>query len=371
VVGDSATLLHTTDGGNQWNPVPTSLIGNYVSIDFSHPDTGMILSDFRFGLLTHDGGATWFQVEPGNGLCYWDQVEAAGNGLFYLSYDGCFGTQAIFTYDPFVQDTTAYMDLLTDFPQFQFGDSIDDIARVSPGVAVAMGDGGLILRTTDSGESWNVVTPPDTSSDFEAVAFQNDTFGVALDQDLFLPQFYSFDGGQSWVVDSAWGATFFYPEWGDLACIDGACLLGGLTNTGGATASGITILNEYSPATEVFLNQVIRATELVSDSSGWVVGEDGLIARLSPFLATGVSDPGPSIEFSVHPNPARSRAELRVAASLEATRGELLDLQGRVLRTFSWSGSHYVLGLDGLAAGTYLLRIEHSLGRAAQRIVIE
>lgn len=62
VVGDSATVLRTSDAGATW--VRTSIDGvarstRFLDVSFSDRDHGAILTDTRTVYLTPDGGATW------------------------------------------------------------------------------------------------------------------------------------------------------------------------------------------------------------------------------------------------------------------------------------------------------------------------
>lgn len=75
----------------------------------------------------------------------------------------------------------------------------------------------------------------------------------------------------------------------------------------------------------------------------------------------------------LYPNPARGEAFLRTTLPIPGkTRLELVDIYGKVLKTFqwkSWQGERSI-DLQGIPGGIYQLRIEHKRARALRKLVV-
>ena len=69
VVGDTGTILRTTNGGENWiqQPAPTS--ANLFDICFVDSVNGWIVGDYKTILRTEDGGINW-TVQSNNGPSY-------------------------------------------------------------------------------------------------------------------------------------------------------------------------------------------------------------------------------------------------------------------------------------------------------------
>lgn len=69
-----------------------------------------------------------------------------------------------------------------------------DILFINPSLAVAVGDSGVIIRTTNGGKIWNLVLEAEQES-FVKVAFFNQADGIAIGSNIFLTS----DGGDTWI----------------------------------------------------------------------------------------------------------------------------------------------------------------------------
>jgi photosystem II stability/assembly factor-like uncharacterized protein len=146
-VGDSGTILSTTDGGASWTPqssgTTNALIGVYVldqNIAIAVGTNGTILR-------TEDGGATWTPQYATN----------AGANLFGVSF-----------------------------------------ADANNGIAV--GDSGTILLTADGGQSW-MTEPSGTTNHLQTVSFIDVATAIAVGD--FGTILRSIDGGATWESASS------------------------------------------------------------------------------------------------------------------------------------------------------------------------
>ena len=99
IVGDSTTILKTTDGGITWQEVNHSGLFNsnfsheIVDIDFVDEVTGFIaiLNDNEGVYKTSDGGLTWTPAANNmSNMCYKSSVYANSGDDYFVGGAGCF-----------------------------------------------------------------------------------------------------------------------------------------------------------------------------------------------------------------------------------------------------------------------------------------
>ena len=138
--GGRGLLLRTTDGGKTWETRPTNRVEDFWTIRFPTPERGFIVGEDGLILTTSDAGSTWHQQASG---------------------------------------TTAAL----------FGLAVD-----TDGIAVAVGQGGTILRSED-GKQWSAV-PANTTQMLNAVAAADHSFWAVGARGVTLQ---SSDGGKTWA----------------------------------------------------------------------------------------------------------------------------------------------------------------------------
>lgn len=367
IVGDSGTALRSTDVGYTWSSmnVPQN---DYSSVAFQQdPDTGFITPAFGSILYTYDGGNNWTpDTTTFFGLCYWNKIRIDANNLNWLLYDGCFGNHEIITWNIDTGDTTTFS-VYNHFPYLWRSQDID---FPSPGAAVVVGDSGMVIRTTDSGDNWTVIPFPDPNQNLKTIDFVNADTGYAFSQDLFFPKFITTDGGQSWAVDSSWAPnqTFFYPVFQDVEYLsNGQGMLAGISNG----TEGVAFYNGYNNQTLSTL-QMLRGVDFMPDSLAYVIGDDGYIGRWNDIVLT-VPDPYKNPAMGLYPNPTDGTSYLVAPIAVEDAEIRVIDLQGRILWQekpgFLIPEEAYRMELDALDAGVYFLELKGESQTWRQRLV--
>jgi|GEM_PF-6490941 len=368
VVGDSGTALKTVDAAQSWTQMAVPSNANFTSVAFLDQDTGYITPDFGSLLYTHDGGTTWLEDSTTFfGLCYWNKIRIDANGLNWLIYNGCFGNNEIISWNPHTGDTTT----LQVYNFVEYIHAPQDIDFPSPGVAVVVGDSGMVFRTADSGDNWSLIAFPDVNQNLLSVDFVNADTGYAFSQDLFYPKFITIDGGLSWAVDSSWQAnqTFFYPQFTDIEYLpSGNGILAGTSNG----TEGVAFYNGYNNNTLSSIS-IFRGVDMITDSIAYVVGDAGYIARFGNVLLS-VEEPDLPKSMSIYPNPTNGGTYLIAPIDLPTgTKVELFDLQGRrvyqeVLPQIFEHEAHR-MDLSQLPNGSYVLLLSDEGNRWQQRLI--
>jgi hypothetical protein len=183
----------------------------------------------------------------------------------------------------------------------------------SPGVAVAVGAGGAIHVTSDSGQTWNPASSG-ASEHLESVTFATNDSGWAVGTNGTI--IATTDGGANWNpqtsnTSSALHTVFFFDRFTGLVAGDNAKIL--RTTNGGATWSS------QSAPTTVYLNGFGFSDNTV----GYTVGGAGVVLRTTNGGVFWEGDPSPA------------NADLYDVAAPGPTVGIAVGLMGGILRRAS------------------------------------
>lgn len=256
-VGDYGKILKTTDGGYAWNTIALSGIAgqrHYNNVFFTDASTGFAVGGIQFNdsvstiLKTTDGGETWAISKDNPG--YWltsvhfpsamTGYAVGDHGILYKTLDGGsnWTQKAIpgvagsrnFSAVYFTNDNTGFIaggnmtndSIQTILKTTDGGETwtvirdnldpmLNDIYFLSPGEGYAVGYGGTVLHSTDTGTTWQAVTLPDFNPffNFNAVRFLNPDYGYIIgDAGIIYRYFGGF--GQGPIVSTACIRHFSY-----------------------------------------------------------------------------------------------------------------------------------------------------------------
>src|SRR5436189_1503861 len=216
VVGDTGTILKTTDAGATWAPLTSGTSTTLHGIYFLDPNEGVAVGDSGTILRTTDGGAVWQSVTSGvvdtlrsvsfngvNGICGGDSQDILYSTDSGASWQigqsgflggGFLGAQMLSASTGFVAGQNSIFQALvgttTDgganwaFQPFYFDGnegSANDVFFLDQNTGVVSGSvfygRGAIARTTDGGLNWST-TLYDQS--IEGVAFPTAASGFAV-----------------------------------------------------------------------------------------------------------------------------------------------------------------------------------------------
>ena len=216
VVGDTGTILKSTDAGSAWTPLTSGTSSTLHGVYFLDPNDGIAVGDGGLILRTTDGGAAWQSITSGvedslrsvsfngvNGICGGDSQDILystdSGASWQISQSGFFGggflgAQMLSATTGFVAGQNSIFQALvgatTDggaswaFQPFYFDGNeggANDVFFLDQNTGVVSGsvfDGrGAIARTTDAGMNWSTLF---FDQAIEGVAFPTATGGFAV-----------------------------------------------------------------------------------------------------------------------------------------------------------------------------------------------
>lgn len=360
--GDSGIIVHTSDGGLNWEIQHSDLQYFIEDIFFLNKRLGWAISNdyYTFGTIimkTTNGGDNWaFTRFPDttlilNTVYYIDSL----NG-FLGGFDGAIlkTTDAGFSWNRSTLDSSFFIHF--PFRKFSFLDNQNGIA-----CGGIMDIAGILFKTSDAGLHWNMVDT--TNEPVNGVLYFDGTHQFAAGGDFeyggsFL---HSTNGGFHWidstvgifgagqnialrVINEIWIPLGFSGRWM-------------LTQDTGKTFRELPAPDSSAIYDAVFVNERI----------GWAVGSNGTICKYNSSLI-GVGDPGKiAVSYKLgqnYPNPFNPSTIISYSVYRSAVVTiTLYDALGReiktLLRDFKMPGNYkFTFDADGLASGVYFYKLQ-------------
>ena len=184
-VGDLGKILHTTNGGTNWNPQTNANTNRLYSVQFVSADSGWACGRTGTILRTTNGGGTWSPTTTPTtqrlyDLCFVDRLNGWAVGWYGTILHSTNGG-ASWTAQTSPGITHLY--------------GVDFTSATEGWIA---GWSGSVLHTTDAGAHWTAVSVP-SSADFYAIDFSDALHGWVVGAGVVLR---TTDGGQTWTVQS-------------------------------------------------------------------------------------------------------------------------------------------------------------------------
>jgi hypothetical protein len=224
-VGDSGTVVRTTDGGSTWIHQKLNTF-NYVStVHFSDPMTGIVTTDRPDSGLssacdiytTHDGGNTW-TLAPFSPWLFAVTCHSDGGNIFRVISDDV-GPVYITSDNWETVDSTPliiqFSDSLHDLYGFEIKGTDTIVAFGSQNVTAANSffEPSYITRSTDGGFSWTPFNLPDsiiTNTSSSSPLDRNVVF-IAGTSSRHIA--VSTDHGMTWGIDTLMQDTEYPPQY--------------------------------------------------------------------------------------------------------------------------------------------------------------
>jgi photosystem II stability/assembly factor-like uncharacterized protein len=399
VVGDSGTILRTTDGGATWTSQSTVTKQRLTKIQFVGANLGWAVGDSGIIIHTTNGGASWASQNSGTancllGISFTDAMTGwvAGGQLLtpYYSYEGIIlhttnggaNWTSVYT-GPAILWSVSFVNRDTGFA---VGDT-----------AVTRGTGGIILRTTDCGMSWNAygwenslsnsqITEPESTArclffgpsfsvSFRCVQFTDDLTGWIVSETYLLPFGWSAgcilrttNAGVTWFANADVRQTEFTSS--HFVNSSTGWVVGSIYSGGGPAAiwlttdAGSTWNTQFSDT----LPGTLQNIHFVDNTNGWAVGDNGTILHTTNGGVTSVEGeqqvPSQFTLSQNYPNPFNPNTtikyELPKSSMVRLSVYDMLGREASVLANERRDAGVHELTFDGsnLASGVYFYRLQ-------------
>lgn len=256
VVGQSGTVLRTTNSGTNWVAVTSGTSVHLFSVYFINGNTGWVVGDVGVILKTTNAGATWSTQPTG-----------VGYQLRSVSFINTTTGYAAGWYGTFLRTTNGGTNwvlystgLTTNLTSVNFSDANNGFAA---------GQFGKLIRTTNGGVNWTQISSG-TTAQIEKVNFTATNEAVIIGEGGFIRK--STNLGNNWVTQSSGTGNWlysnsvknqnFYNIVGDYGTIR-------KTSNGGT--------NWYSQVSNT--SSLLTAVSFVDTNTGWAVGINGTIIK--------------------------------------------------------------------------------------------
>jgi photosystem II stability/assembly factor-like uncharacterized protein len=288
-VGDGGYILTTTNGGQDWVPQEHGFAGNGLAVTGTDANNAKALLDDSVLLSTSDGGQHWSPTAlpiPFTNMYFLDAMHGWAVQEFlpsvYSTTDGGATWQ--------LHNTPSALPLLA-------------VQAIDANTIVAVGGddrnlvaGDVIVRSTDGGNTWTLLTRPGKAQYFTAVDFVNATTGWVAGS--FPPDILmTTDGGMSWAEQSISVPSSDYTLLGlSFADTQNGWSVGALgtvihTSNGGQIW---TIQDPGAPLDPGGVPAGVYAVQAISPSIAWIGGTGGFVSRTTDGGNTWTAEQTPS-----------------------------------------------------------------------------
>lgn len=271
IVGNAGTILHTTDGGLNWNALGGVTSKDLLSLDFLNENEGWIQGD---GIILHtnDRGETWqIQIDCSargmSAVCFTDQDNGWAEGV--SRGFATWGSQGVY-FETIMHTTNGGQ---TWQPSDRISDNIVSLCFMDPNhgwVAsnwfyyddIISWSGGDISFTSDGGIT---LTEQNAGSVINSLFFLDTLNGWAVGSDLV----YTTNGGSNWItINDIQGNDVFFadPDNGWIVGKEGRIIHS--SDGGGSWTDQNSGISNY-----------LNAVWFSEAKTGWAVGDKGVILK--------------------------------------------------------------------------------------------
>jgi photosystem II stability/assembly factor-like uncharacterized protein len=392
-VGEKGSVYKTNDGGRSWEFISPEKDFNYTSVELISP-LDFYVSGFKnltdgSGITqlfsTNDGGQTWQVINSYGEVGEPSQVRCERDNIWFLS--GWRGLQKSTDKGKSWElvykggGTMVLTDLKTDLSNpesiFVFG-TVGGFATYS-----------TMFRHSLNGTPWELPSTFDFDnvSAYTAFDFQNDSIILFRNfYNRFMPNdtsnilsiLYDFDRddllpGQN-TGDTVW--HFKIKTVNDrIPHYVNDCHFFSLTGLGYSieNAGGINRTNDGGKSWELAYSgaEPLNAICMMPDSSGFVVGDKGIIVKLDTHPTRIVDLPDNDLNVKIFPSPATDRINIEIVDPAKPAILVILDASGRAMMNREIHGTQTQIDISGWPRGIYYVSVRQEKKTTTKKVVRE
>jgi photosystem II stability/assembly factor-like uncharacterized protein len=316
VIGWGGVIHSTTTGGRIWTKQNSNTTSNLNSVYFTSAQTGYVIGNSGILVFTTNGGSNWtstgISVENLNSIHFINAstgIVCGNNGALLRT------TNAGASWNVIVTGITT---------------SLTDISFPSSTTGYIVSSFLPLLKTTNSGLNWIQLSIPVPGGN--SISFVNDNIGYINGGGQLLK---TTNGGINWVnlsVSQGFYISFRSTAlgWSVGGTANDSILISG-TNNGGASWNRLTSK----------LTNMVSGIFMLSDSTGWCIGNSGVILRTSNGggILTNIKDPVNLLPDNYilsqnYPNPFNPVTNIEFSVpSASFVKLVIFDITGREIET--------------------------------------
>ncbi len=381
VVGNSGTILRTTDAGTTWTDINNNVLhGDFQCVSVKNADTIFVSSyDLNSAsgavYLSMDGGANWTPVKSETGINHRVDLDDATTGDIFAAGSSAYSSTDYGTtwnsLFPFIAGTNK-LDIL------KFADN--NVGHISGIVSGIVTYSASFIRSEDGGATWFSNDPfswPNANA-LTTMCFRNaDTVFVFTNQySGFSPsaingveKLTNFQKISNFPGDTSFSFTSQVLNAAMPAYMNDAVFRtfstgyafgenGGVYKT---VSGGSTWTLDYSAGAS------LKSTSF-SSNLGYAVGDNGTIIKYSPSL-TSIPEKSPVSTVSVFPNPASDVLIVNLN-NLKGIRYIIVNAEGKKVKNGELNSADNSIHLSELQNGFYVIRFTYGNTYFSKEIVI-
>lgn len=364
VVGDSGTILKTSDGGNQWTIQVSGTEKTLRSVFLTSPLKGCIVGDSGTILKTTDGGSNWNI-----------QTSASSSNLYSLHFP-CSDTGYAVGYYPctILRTTnggTNWTIMMSDSTYQLLFNSVYFTSATTGYVVGAKGfmmAEGIVMKTINGGTDW-ITKYLGGWTTFHSVHFPVASIGYVVgNTEVGGKLLKTTNDGEDWTGQGEWNwypptsLHFINADTGLVIC--GNAIDGGILKT---TNGDLDLTGWPTP---VYYSSSLNSVYFTNEETGYVVGCDGTIIKTTNGGGTvGINEKSQQTSLTIFPNPANQ------TITITTKKGETIQ----EVCIYSQSGQKVLQGkpvnntldVSRLHKGIYIIEIEIDQTRIREKLIVE
>jgi len=361
-VGDSGTILKTTNGGISWLSIPIGTSNRLSKVSFTNANTGYIVGEGETILRTVDAGATWDYIPCEMPLDLSSIYFADANTGFAMdeqasvllkTFNGGTTWKAIKSN---ISNTTISSVYFTDQSTgFAVGgyNSMPAPSRST----------GVIIKTADGGVTWNT-KEFDATGWLSSVYFTDENTGYVVGGSGIILK--TTDGGLNWITLSSgttnWLSSVYFQDASTGYAVGGNILK---TTDAGSTWTEIPGLT----------TNILSSVYFPKANEGYAVGDDGTIIKIIPEgEMTLINEVGTTESaFSIYPSPATSKITISSNKELSGIISiSIINTSGKLLFNSQYQNKSMIdMDVSTLSKGVYLVKIQTNAGIETKKLLIQ
>ncbi len=379
-VGNSGTILNTTNGGQTWSTQTSSATQEIRAVFFIDASTGWAVggSTIRTMLKTTDGGATWIDL-PANSITSNQMFDIAFfdvNIGWVVTYDSIYRT--VDGGNTWVNET--YTNTVSSPRNRAISVTSDTTAYVGGSRITGVGTRGADVfyrNLSNSPINWDIsaINTFVNNDEFHSIEFSNSHVGFAggtkgnlLRKTGTLPTDnwnLNFEIGEDLTIR----AISFSNENNGMFCASKTIASINYTLVYHTIDNG----DNWSASPDSIPNLLLGVVHAPDTINAWAVGANGSIFK-GTRSSVGINEIGLNLDVNIYPNPSSNVFNISInSQNKELINYTLTDISGRIIekgnRNLGGSTSIFTVNVSEYNSGVYFLNLRTEEGEGTFRLL--